>query len=247
MESITQNYDTAVAAPAPPTREGYTFTGWNPAVPQTMPAESRSLAALWSVNSYTLSFDSAGGSPVESITQNYDTAVAAPDAPLRAHYRFVDWTPPMAVNMPPADQVFTAQWLPVFNLSLQEGWNLVSLPILVNQSSVQENAELDIFDWSATGLTRAETVYPGTGYLVFSRTKQVLTLEGQVVAGPAELPADGWNLVGIVTPPPYASVAVEGAFLPARKVDAPIWYLRGNAWRRAKELQPGVGYWVFRD
>ncbi len=247
VESITQDYDTAVAAPAPPTREGYTFTGWNPAVPQTMPAESRSLAALWSVNSYTLSFDSAGGSPVESITQDYDTAVAAPDAPLRAHYRFVDWTPPMAVNMPPADQVFTAQWLPVFNLSLQEGWNLVSLPILVNQSSVQENAELDIFDWSATGLTRAETVYPGTGYLVFSRTKQVLTLEGQVVAGPAELPADGWNLVGIVTPPPYASVAVEGAFLPARKVDAPIWYLRGNAWRRAKELQPGVGYWVFRD
>jgi hypothetical protein len=117
----------------------------------------------------------------------------------------------------------------------------------VNQSSVQENAELDIFDWSATGLTRAETVSPGMGYLVFSRTEQVLTLEGQVVAGPAELPAGGWNLVGIVTPPPYASVAVEGAFLSPPKVDVPIWYLRGNAWRRAKELQPGVGYWVYRD
>ena len=37
VESITQDNGTVITPPANPTREGYTFLGWEPALPETMP------------------------------------------------------------------------------------------------------------------------------------------------------------------------------------------------------------------
>ena len=44
---ITQDYGTQIAAPADPTREGYTFIGWDRDIPETMPAENMTLKARW--------------------------------------------------------------------------------------------------------------------------------------------------------------------------------------------------------
>ena len=45
--TITQDYGTNITAPADPTREGYTFMGWDREIPTTMPAENITLKARW--------------------------------------------------------------------------------------------------------------------------------------------------------------------------------------------------------
>ena len=45
--TITQDYGTVITAPEAPTREGYTFIGWDTEIPTTMPAENITLKARW--------------------------------------------------------------------------------------------------------------------------------------------------------------------------------------------------------
>lgn len=59
--TITQAYGTAITRPEKPTRTGYTFTGWNKDIPDTMPAENLTITALWQISSYTVTFDPRDG------------------------------------------------------------------------------------------------------------------------------------------------------------------------------------------
>ena len=107
---ITQDYGTAIVAPADQTREGYTFIGWDKAIPATMPAENVTITAKWKVNSYTITFDTAGGSAVAPITQNYGTAITAPTNPTREGYTFLGWDKAIPTTMPAENMTITAQW-----------------------------------------------------------------------------------------------------------------------------------------
>ena len=107
---ITQNYGTAITAPASPTREGYTFIGWDKAIPTTMPAENMTITAQWQVNQYTITFDTAGGSTVAPITQDYGTQITAPADPTREGYTFIGWDKAIPATMPAESITITAQW-----------------------------------------------------------------------------------------------------------------------------------------
>ena len=124
---ITQNYGTAITAPANPTREGYTFIGWDKAIPATMPAENMIITAKWKVNQYTITFDTAGGSEIAPITQDYGTAITAPADPTREGYTFIGWDKAIPATMPAKDLTITAQWrdiaVPTGEIKIAEnGW-----------------------------------------------------------------------------------------------------------------------------
>ena len=107
---ITQDYGTAITAPADPTKTGYTFAGWTPTIPATMPAENMTIKAKWTVNQYTLTFDTNGGSTIAPITQDYGTAITAPADPTKTGYTFAGWTPAIPATMPAENLTVTAQW-----------------------------------------------------------------------------------------------------------------------------------------
>ena len=107
---ITQNYGTAITAPANPTREGYTFIGWDKAIPTTMPAENMTVTAQWEINRYTITFDAAGGSEIAPITQDYGTNITAPADPTREGYSFIGWDRDIPVTMPAENMTLKARW-----------------------------------------------------------------------------------------------------------------------------------------
>ena len=107
---ITQDYGTKIAAPANPTRKGYTFKGWDKEIPETMPAENITVKAQWEINQYTITFDTNGGSEIAPITQDYGTEITAPDNPTRKGYTFKGWDKEIPETMPAENITVKAQW-----------------------------------------------------------------------------------------------------------------------------------------
>ena len=107
---ITQDYGTNIAAPADPTREGYTFIGWDREIPETMPAENMTVTAQWEINQYTITFDTNGGSEIAPITQDYGTAITAPADPTREGYTFIGWDTEIPTTMPAENITLKARW-----------------------------------------------------------------------------------------------------------------------------------------
>jgi hypothetical protein len=98
--AITQDYGTAITAPADPTKEGHTFASWDTFIPSTMPAQNKTITARWDVNQYTITFDTAGGSSVGEITQDYGTAITAPVNPTKEGNTFTGWDTTIPATMP---------------------------------------------------------------------------------------------------------------------------------------------------
>jgi LPXTG-motif cell wall-anchored protein len=179
VASITQDYGTAVTAPANPTRTGYTFAGWSPAVPATMPVGGAALTAQWTINAYTITFDSAGGSAVASITQDYGTAVTAPANPTRTGYTFAGWSPVVPATMPAGGAALTAQWT-------------------INQYTVifrnWDNSILSTQTIPYGGSATPPAVPARTGYTFVRWNNSVVNITGDVIAlaeYTAELPQTG--------------------------------------------------------
>ena len=100
--------------PADPTKEGYTFIGWYNGESEwdfeTPVTADLTLTAKWQINRYTITFDTAGGSEVPSITQDYGTAITPPAAPTRTGYTFAGWDKTIPATMPAENITLTARW-----------------------------------------------------------------------------------------------------------------------------------------
>ena len=173
IDPITQNYATEFEAPANPTRTGYTFAGWLPEVPATIPAENKTCVAQWTINQYTITFNTAGGSVIDPITQDYATEVEAPTNPTRTGYTFAGWDSDIPTTIPAGNVTINATWTPInYTLSyeLADGsvasanpasYTIESAAITLTNPT---KTGFDFAGWTGTGLDAAtKTVTIATG------------------------------------------------------------------------------------
>ncbi len=88
-------------------KQGYTFGGWEQT---SLTSKTASYKAKWSVNKYTITFDSNGGTAVDPIVADYGTAITAPSNPTRTGYIFAGWDKQIPSTMPDRNVMITAQW-----------------------------------------------------------------------------------------------------------------------------------------
>ena len=81
--------NTAAAAPENPTREGYTFTGWDKDF--SCITGDLTVTAQYSINSYSVTFLDYDGTLLGTDTVEYGGSATAPENPTREGYDFTGW------------------------------------------------------------------------------------------------------------------------------------------------------------
>ena len=104
----TFKYGETVVAIENPTKVGHTFAGWSEELPETMPANDITVEAIWTVNSYKLTFDVDGN--LTEKTFKYGESVIAIENPTKVGHTFAGWSEDLPVKMPANDITVEATW-----------------------------------------------------------------------------------------------------------------------------------------
>lgn len=132
-EIETWEYGAEVSVRPAYDKVGYTVGGW--VSENVTPTEGNFVigdvdivfTATCVVNQYTITFDTAGGSAIAAITQDYNTSVTVPSTePSKEGYRFVRWDPEIPALMPANDVILKAVWAIVATVN-ENGKSVVAL------------------------------------------------------------------------------------------------------------------------
>ena len=131
IPSVKGPLGTPVTVPSDPTKDGYTFTGWNKEILSIVPGSVVTVTAVWQANSYTITFDTNGGSDIVPITQDFGTAVTAPEAPTLEEYTFDGWY--IDAELTKAYEFTT---MPAENITVYAKWTPITVDVPVTGDSV---------------------------------------------------------------------------------------------------------------
>ena len=139
----TYNVEESVTFAAP-SKVGHTFNGWY-STPEFTSAPLEGIEAgshgavtvyaSFSINSYTISFDTNEGTSVADIEQYYGTDVTRPADPARTGYSFGGWFSDSGLRTP---YVFTT--MPAEDITVYAKWNVITYDIIYNLDGGTNNA-----------------------------------------------------------------------------------------------------------
>ncbi len=148
-EAISVTYDGTYEDLPAPTLTGYTFDGWftsetddngtgtkitsTSAVSVT---QDITLHAAWSVNTYTVSFDSNGGSAEEAITVTYDSTYGTLPSPTRNEYVFEGWYISETENNGSGNEITSSSTVDILSaITLYAQWSMTDATIVARDKN----------------------------------------------------------------------------------------------------------------
>ena len=142
LDVDTFTYGATITPIADPTREGYTFIGWFPELPATMPDNDVRATAQWSINRYALTYMD-GNVILAQDSVDYGTPITPIADPTKEGYTFTGWNPQLPQTMPANDVTVNALWelipcMAAENLAVTSG-SLTATSALITWSSSQDN------------------------------------------------------------------------------------------------------------
>lgn len=104
-----------------PSKEGSTFKGWSPEIPDNMPETALSFTPVFEVNKHSVTYNLNEGTGATGATYSFtdvpygtEKAQFTPSGnPTRNGFVFAGWDKVIPDTMPDEDLTFTAQWNPV--------------------------------------------------------------------------------------------------------------------------------------
>ena len=123
VASVLVNPNSMVDLIPTPTKEGHTFLGWydgDTLMDFSQPIDDHyDLTAHWEINTYTVSFDTIGGTTVPVQTYHYNEPFTHPSTPSKYNYDFNDWLlddAPFEENTPiKTSLTLAASWTPLYD------------------------------------------------------------------------------------------------------------------------------------
>ena len=174
VSSITLDYGTVVNAPSDPTKTGYTFAGWE-GLPEIMPAEDIIVTAKWTINSYTVTFDSNGGEAVAPVTQEFGSSITAPTA-TREGYTFLGWSG-LPETVPAENITATAQWQAnTYTVTFHKNDEAAEGSMDAQQFTYDEAKALTAVGFTKTGYTFIGWAETADGEVKYENTAEVINL-----------------------------------------------------------------------
>ncbi len=137
----------------------------------------------------------------------------------------------------------------MFELTLTDGWNLFSIPIDLDDSSVatvlQGRNTGSVWGWANNKYTAVTNLAPGQGYWVKLDGATIIEVTGPPAISTRRVLAAGWNLIGAIGMPPYNDVLLPLTTVSGDSVNAPFWGWTDAHYTKQDDLQMGHGYWGF--
>ena len=109
VKPITQEHGTKVTVPNP-TREGFTFIGWDPEIPEFMPDHDMTFTAQWEIHEHRAVFHFLTHVYEQTVKYNWPITPPNYNPTYDKGSFFIGWYPEIPEFMPDHDMTFTPVW-----------------------------------------------------------------------------------------------------------------------------------------
>ena len=129
-----------------PSKTGHTFDGWYDISADTlidttvlMPERDIEVIAKWVINTYTITFDTDGGSSVNEVSVIYEREISEPNAPIKNKHEFLGWKLDLL-----STDYYNFDKMPAENITLFADWKLLKDNLIHYEARLNSNNQVVI-------------------------------------------------------------------------------------------------------